>query len=55
MVKDTAQGLVETLGNFVKILQGELALIQLPVRKDLVDDLLNHALDAGRSRIDQRP
>ncbi len=55
MMKDTAQGLVEAFGNLVEILQGELARVQLPVGKNLVDDLLHHALDAGRSGVNQRP
>jgi hypothetical protein len=55
MMKDTAQGLVEAFGNDMEILQGELTVIHLPVGEDLVNDLLHHALDAGRSGIDQRP
>jgi len=55
MMKNTAQGLVEVFGDFVEILQSEFAGVQLPIGKNLVNDLLYHALDPGRSRVNQRP
>ena len=53
MMENAAQGFVEPFGDLMKILQRELARVQLSVRKNLVDDLLHHALDAGGSGVDQ--
>ena len=55
LVKDTAQDLVEASGNVVQVLQGEFTLIQLAVSEHVVDDLLDHALDAGRGGVRQGP
>ncbi len=53
MMVDSRQNLVEAAGDLMQILQGQLALIQLPVDKDVVDDLLHHHLNSCRSRNDQ--
>ena len=51
VVEDAAQDLGAMLGDEMEFLQGEFALVQLAVRKNIVDDFLHHALDAGRGGI----
>ena len=50
-MKDTAQGLIETPGDLMEVLQGEFAFIQLTVGKDLVDYLLNRSLNSCRGGV----
>jgi len=55
VMKDAVEDPVEALGDLVQVFQCQFAFIQLPVGKDPVDDVLNHALNPVRGRVDQGP
>ena len=48
MVMDAVQDFIEGLGDTVQILERQFTIIQLPVGKDLIDQVLNQSLDARR-------
>ena len=45
MVMDAVQNLDKTFGDVVQIFQGQLALIQLTVREDFIDQVLHQTLN----------
>ena len=45
MVVDGVEDFVETLGDLVKVLQRQLAVVQLAVGKNLVDQVLHQPLN----------
>ena len=55
LMVDAGQYPVETLGDLMEILECQLALIQLTVNEDVIDNLLHHPLDTRRRRIGQCP
>ena len=54
MVVDAVQDFIEGLGNTVQILERQFTIVQLPVGKDFIDQMLNQSLDACRCGILQR-
>src|SRR4051794_25435222 len=55
VVIDSGENLVEAPGYLVQVFQGQLALVELTVDEDVVDDLLHQPLDPRRGRIGQGP
>jgi len=53
VVMDPGKDLIETPGDFMKILECQLTFIKLAVNKDIVDDLLYKPLNSGRGRVDK--
>ena len=51
MMMDAVENLVETLGYVVQVLERQLAVVQLAVRKYLVYKILHQPLYAGRGRV----
>src|SRR5512142_778706 len=51
MVEDPREDADEAVGDEVQIAEREVALVELAVHEDAVDDLLHGALDAGQRRL----
>ena len=54
LVENPAQGFVKPFGNFVKVFQGQFALVELSIGEDFVDDFLHHSLNPGGRGVDER-
>ena len=48
---DAGEDFVEAFGDAVQVAEGELTIIELPVGKDLVDQVLDQSLDPGRGGV----
>ena len=48
---DAGEDLVEAFGDAMQVAEGELTIVELPVGKDLVDQVLDQSLDPGRGGV----
>ena len=51
VVMNAGQYFYEAFGDAVQVFEGQLAMVQLAVREDLVHQMLHQALNSGRRRI----
>lgn len=53
MVIYSVQHAIETLGNFMQVIERQLTFVKLSIDEDIVDEFLDHPLNPVGSRVDE--